>query len=275
MARLRVLHDVRERLLGHAIEEHLDRARQPRRGLGRAELDGDVRPVAEALGQPLQRRYQAEVVEHRRPQQLRHRADLLHQPDHLLAHLADPLPQWHRSVVHGALDHRQVHLDRGQHLANAVVELARQTADALFLQLHAHAGELPELGLVATRGLEERCVCERGRGLARQCRRELDVGARRVRRHAADDDTEQLVLEDERQDEGALTGERRAGDDRWQGSREGLCVDDRRSRRRRAEAGEVDRLGQLEAAAGVGTRGRVRIDDVAEIRGIPEQHQAR
>ena len=68
VVRVRVLDDVRERLLHDPVERRLDLARQPRLAERRVEVDANPRLLGERLGQPLERGHETEVVEHGRTQ---------------------------------------------------------------------------------------------------------------------------------------------------------------------------------------------------------------
>src|SRR5205823_7084526 len=104
---LRVLDDVRERLLDDAVERGLDLGREPCSGQERLEADGDAGLLGEALGQPLERCDEAEVVECLR-------AELDREPAHVLQRRADEL----------------AHLrERGSHLRLAARLLPRPQAE--------------------------------------------------------------------------------------------------------------------------------------------------
>ena len=82
-----MLGHVGQRFLDDAVERRLGGRRQP---LARRSLDGDLEPRAfrGAVGQELERRAQAEVVQDRRPELVREVAqlllDLVQEPAHVL-----------------------------------------------------------------------------------------------------------------------------------------------------------------------------------------------
>ena len=124
--RTRVLDDVRERLLDDAVERCLDFGRKALRRQPRLEAYPDSRLRAEALRQALERRDEAEVVEHLRPQLDREPAHVVQRRDHELADVG------HREAGPVGLDllleRLQAEQDRRKRLPRLVVQLAREPA---------------------------------------------------------------------------------------------------------------------------------------------------
>ena len=139
--RVRVLDDVGERLLHDSVERSLHVAGQSRLSERGVEVDPNVRLFSERLGQPLERRYEPEVVEHRR-------AQLYGQAAHVLERAHDVLPQLgerraRRVVGQRFLERFQPQQDGGERLAGLVVELAGQPASLQLLRLHHPADGVP------------------------------------------------------------------------------------------------------------------------------------
>ena len=131
-ARLRVLDDVRQRLLHDPVERGLDVARQPVAD-ARLELDPHPGLLGEGLAQALERGDEAEVVERLRPQLDREPADVVQRLDDLLAHGGErrgPL-----LVGPRLLDGLQPEQHRRQLLPGLVVQLAREPAPLELLRL--------------------------------------------------------------------------------------------------------------------------------------------
>ena len=129
----RVLDDVREGLLDDAVERGLHLGRKPLRREAGLEAYPDPGLRAERLGQPLERRDEAEVVEHLRPQLDREPAHVMQRRDDELAHVGDRL----RALV--ALDllleRLQAEQDRRERLAGLVVQLACEPAPLELLRV--------------------------------------------------------------------------------------------------------------------------------------------
>ena len=131
-ARLRVLDDVRQRLLHDPIERRLDVVREPVADAG-LELDPHSRLLGEGLAQALERGDEPEVVQRLRAQLHREPADVVERLDDLLAHGGErrgPL-----LVGPRLLDGLQTEQHRRQLLPGLVVELARQPAPLELLRL--------------------------------------------------------------------------------------------------------------------------------------------
>ena len=130
---LGVLGDVGQRLLHDAIDPGLGFGREPFIDAVLQQLDADAVPAAEPLQVPLDRRRQAEVVEHRGMEEPRQVADGVQRP------LGDPARVVQRVDVdarglHRSLRHREFDFDRRQYLADFVVQLARDAPPLLFLR---------------------------------------------------------------------------------------------------------------------------------------------
>ena len=126
-ARVRVLDDVRQRLLDDAVERGLDLGGKPLVAEARLEANVDARLLAERLREPLERGDEAEVVEH-----LRTKLD--REPPHVLQRRDDELADARRprsrasSRLDASLERLQAEEDRGQRLAGLVVQLTREAA---------------------------------------------------------------------------------------------------------------------------------------------------
>ena len=141
VVRVRVLDDVRERLLHDPVERRLDLGRQPRLAERRMEVDANVRLLRERIGQPLERRHEAEVVEHGRAKLDREAADVLERAHDLLPQLGQGGAG--RVVRERLLERLQPEQDRGQRLPRLVVELAREPLTLQLLRLHDAADAHP------------------------------------------------------------------------------------------------------------------------------------
>ena len=128
---LRVPDAVGHRFLDDAVDAGAVACPAARRGRRRSCSSTSTRVAAhEVADVPFERRLQAEVVEHARPQAEREVADgAEHLVDELLA-LGDRRPS--RASALDALDPAQLHAQAGEHLRDVVVQLARQVL-ALFL----------------------------------------------------------------------------------------------------------------------------------------------
>ena len=100
------------------------------------EVSLDPRAMRESLREPAQRRFQAEVVQDGRPQQLGH-----------LPHIADGFVHQPQAVVQTrgigrarSVERRQVGLYSGQRLAQFVVEFMREAACGTLLVLQHMPG---------------------------------------------------------------------------------------------------------------------------------------
>ena len=140
----RVPHHVRERLLGHPIDDQL-RLRTQRRKI-RVDVAGDPnrRAPGDRVRQRRKRGGQAQVVERLRPQALRDLPYRLERPAQILAsrgHLVPSHP--------GARTCRLLELehDRSQSLADLVVQLARDPQALPLLRGQRSTGALPPLRL--------------------------------------------------------------------------------------------------------------------------------
>ena len=160
-----------------------------------------------------------------------------------------------------------------QDLPDAVVKLARQASEAVLLELRPHLRELSELGFVSPGGLEEPGVGDRARRLARDRGGECQIRVGGAVLQTGDDHAEQLVLEDERQPQHLRRRDERA-DRGGQPGTERRDRRDRRQARRRAQGGEVDRLLEVEAAAGRAGADRVGVDHALDVRRVPQQDEA-
>src|SRR5262249_25672347 len=139
-SRLGVLDDVRQRLLDNAKEGGLDLAGQPLDLRRRFQLDADSGRLLERLGETLERRHEAEVLEHLRPKLEREPTHVLERRDDALAQLGRSLPC--RLAALGLLDRLQTEKDRRQRLARLVVELAREAAALELLGLDDAAEDI-------------------------------------------------------------------------------------------------------------------------------------
>src|SRR5881628_1290821 len=137
-ARRGVAGHVGERLLHHAEERHLELRPEGCERLVDLERGVDAGAAAEVLDQTAQRRHQAQV-ERRGPQQIAQVANLGERLPHHLARLAASLEV-------------ELDLDRGQHLAGLVVELAGDAPPLVLLGAQELVGELLELEVALLEG---------------------------------------------------------------------------------------------------------------------------
>ena len=98
------------------------------------ELDVDPGLLAEALGEPLDRRHEPEVVQRLRAQLDGEPADVLERRADEVAHLGHRRAQRH--PVLRLLEAAQAEQDRGERLARLVVELPRQPPPLVLLRAH-------------------------------------------------------------------------------------------------------------------------------------------
>ena len=136
------LRDVAQRFLHDAVDADLDLRRQPRvHRLRQLRADAGAMRKIPKVGR--ERRGQPEIVEHGRVQQLRHVADAAQRG---LADVARFLERGSDARVDvGAKRDADVHLDGGQRLADLVVQLARQRAALLFLDVDEPRGQALEI----------------------------------------------------------------------------------------------------------------------------------
>jgi hypothetical protein len=126
--------NVGEALLHHAKNRRFRLSREPPEILGKIEVDSDFAAQREAIHVPAKRRGESRFVEQRRMQQVGNRA-------HLGGHFVDQIfavgkgtgrfGQAFDVAAHG----REIHVQRRQHLAYAIVQFARDTAPLFVLHL--------------------------------------------------------------------------------------------------------------------------------------------
>src|SRR5690242_9541138 len=145
--RTRVAGDVRERLLDDA--EHGDRAIGVERGVVAADAQpaADSRPRLELARLPLERRGEADVVEERRPEVPRDRLYAVDGAVHQRCHALHLLDLRGSGRLEPAAEPVEVDPERGERLAELVVDLARDPATLVLLDLEAPRRERPQLGL--------------------------------------------------------------------------------------------------------------------------------
>src|SRR5690349_2545203 len=131
--------DVRERLLRDAVERGLELGRQASGDAGDGEPRRDPVAVAKRVELRLEGRDQPLKGENRRTEELRERAHLAERLRDQSARLGDAIACAFRARGQIALREPQVRADRGERLAELVVELARQPAALLLLRRHETA----------------------------------------------------------------------------------------------------------------------------------------
>ena len=124
MACAGVLDDVRERFLDDSVESRLDLRGEPFVGQRRLKIDGDSGLLGEGLGQALQGRDQAEVIEGARAQLDGEPANVLKRRDDQPSQFLDRCTR--AGVLHSFLQTFQPQQDRRQRLPRLVVQLSRQ-----------------------------------------------------------------------------------------------------------------------------------------------------
>ena len=104
----------------------------------------DVVPSAKAPEVPLDRRRQAEIVEQRRMQQVREVADRCESPIRDRPRIVQEL--WSAAAcLDGALRHRQLHLDRREHLSDLVVQFTGNAPTLFLLSRNQLGGQTLQL----------------------------------------------------------------------------------------------------------------------------------
>ena len=118
--------DVGQRLLHDPVGGHLDRGRQRRQLAGHVDVDPQAAVGAAALGQPLQRADQAQLVERRRAQAVHQPADVGDRRPQLAAQLARQRLGGGRVLRDERAQDPGLHGQPGQLGAEAVVQVAAQ-----------------------------------------------------------------------------------------------------------------------------------------------------
>ena len=146
--------DVGQRLLGDAVEHELVVAAELRQAGLDVDVDVELGVLGDALAEHEQRARQPEVVERLRPQPAGDPAHLLEAAARGLLRLQDA--RRGHGVGHVAGDAAELQHDAGQRLADAVVELLRDPQPLALLRRERAADAVAPLGLEALEHLVER-----------------------------------------------------------------------------------------------------------------------
>ena len=144
--RLGMLRGVREQLCGDEIDVAFDRGRH--RGIRwKVDLDGDRHRAAS--GERLQADRETAVLQDRRGEPARERAQFVERLAGLVAGFADQFASLLGIAFELALDRREIHLQPHEPLLRAVVDVALEPAQRRVLGLHGGAARRRELGDLA------------------------------------------------------------------------------------------------------------------------------
>ena len=155
--------DVGQRFLGDPVEDQLGVAAELRQAGLHVHVDVEPGVLGDALAEHEQRAREPEVVERLRPQPARDPAHLLEAPARGLLRLQDALAG---AVGHVAGDAAELQHHAGQRLADAVVELLGDAQPLALLGGERAADAVAPLGLEALEHLVERGAQLGGLGVA-------------------------------------------------------------------------------------------------------------